>query len=206
MKFLLALPLALSSLTAHNLDEYLQAALLGIERERIEISVRMTPGPAVFSAFAALLDRNGDGQISNEEQAQYRSQALQDWRLHVDNKALTMDCRESEVSPVSELREGAGAVLIRCVAELSGMPPGAHRVRFRNGHQPAWSVYMMNALQPGPGVAIQSQEREPLQREITIYFEASGPVRHAGSWWLGVMIAPLLLRAAYLARHRKAEA
>lgn len=200
MKLLLAAAFGLTTMAAHNLDEYLQAALIGVERERVEVSLRMTPGPAVFGAFSAMLDPDGDERITNDEQAQYRRLALRDWQLSLDDKSLAIDCRESEVSPLAELREGAGAVWIRCVAELQGMPPGMHRLRFRNGHQAAWSVYMMNALQPGPGVSIQSQERDSLQREITIAFEASGPVRRAGSWWLGVMIAALLLRAAYLAR------
>ncbi len=186
-------------MAAHNLDEYLQAALIGLERDRVELSVRMTPGAAVFGAFSAMLDRDNDGRITSEEAAQYRIQALRDWRLNLDDQALAMDCHESDVSPLAELREGAGAVWIRCVAEFREMPPGMHRLSFRNGHQAAWSVYMMNALQPGLGVSIQSQQRDPLQREITIAFEASGPVRRAGSWWLGLLIAPLLLRAAYLA-------
>lgn len=202
----MAAALGLAPMTAHNLDEYLQAALVGVERERVEIAVRMTPGPAVFEAFSALLDRDRDGQITSEEQARYRSQALRDWQLYLDGKAIAMDCGESELSPIAELREGAGAIWIRCVAALRGVPPGMHRLRFRNGHQAAWSVYMMNALQPGPGVSIQSQERDPLQREITIAFEASGPARRAGSWWLAVMIAPLLLRAAYLAHRNRSEA
>lgn len=206
MRLLLAAAIGLTSLPAHNLDEYLQAALIEVGRERVEVSVRMTPGSAVFGAFSAMLDPDGDGRITSEEQARYRSQVMRDWRLHLDDKAIAMDCRDSELSPIAELRVGAGALSIRCVAELQGIPAGMHHLRFRNGHQAAWSVYMMNALQPGPGVSIQSQERDPLQREITIAFEASGPVRRAGSWWLGVIVAPLLLRAAYLAHRNRGEA
>lgn len=205
MKFLLAAVLGLMSLGAHNLDEYRQAALLGVERERVEISVRMSPGLAVFGAFSALIDGDGDGRISTGEEDDYRIRASRDWRLYLDETPLRMSCASGEISPLSELRDGAGAVSIRCVADFDGMPAGAHRLRFRNEHQVGWSVYMMNALQPGPGVTIQAQRRDPRQREITIEFEAIGPVRRSASWWLGALVAPLLLRGAYLARAERAR-
>jgi hypothetical protein len=203
---LLSAALSVAALSAHNLDEYLQAALIEVSREHVEISVRMTPGPAVFDAFSGMIDRDNDGRISAEEQLRYRKQALQDWALSVDGVPIRLECNESKVAPMPELREGMGGIEIRCRADLSGVREGRHRLRFRNDHQPAWSAYMMNALQPGAGILIDAQRRDAQQREITIGYEAQGQAKQAGIWWLGAMLAPLLLRAGVLINRQSRKA
>lgn len=199
MRFLLVVALGVVSAMGHNLDEFLQAALLEVSRDRVEISLRLTPGPAVFAAFSGMIDRDGDGQYGAKEVAKYQSEALRDWSVWVDGSSVALSCEETRVAPMQELREGMGGLELRCTGEFRGMAAGKHHLRFRNDHQPTWSVYMMNALQPSPGVTIDKQTRDSLQREITIEFESQGQARQAGSWWLGAMIAPLLLRAGFLA-------
>jgi len=106
MRFLLAAALSVVSAAGHNLDEFLQAALLEVSRDRVEISVRLTPGPAVFAAFSGMIDRDGDGRFSVEEVAKYRSEALRDWSVWVDGNAVALSCEEGGVAPIQELREG----------------------------------------------------------------------------------------------------
>ena len=48
---------------AHRLDEYLQAAILTIEKDRVQVSMRLTPGVAVYAVVLAGIDSNGDGLI-----------------------------------------------------------------------------------------------------------------------------------------------
>src|SRR4051812_45984017 len=47
-------------LSAHRLDEYLQAARLGIGTERVELELDLTPGSSVANVIIAGIDRNRD--------------------------------------------------------------------------------------------------------------------------------------------------
>ena len=55
--------------SAHRLDEYLQATLIAVEKDRVEVSLRLIPGVAVSSAVIASIDTNGDGLPEDGEPA-----------------------------------------------------------------------------------------------------------------------------------------
>ena len=50
--------------SAHRLDEYLQATIISVEKDRVQASMRLIPGVAVSSSVIASIDSNGDGVIS----------------------------------------------------------------------------------------------------------------------------------------------
>ena len=52
---------------AHQLDEYLQAARIAITANGIVVEMSLTPGVAVAARVLALIDRDGDGQLSAAE-------------------------------------------------------------------------------------------------------------------------------------------
>ena len=56
-----------ASASAHRLDEYLQATTIALERDRLVLQLRLTPGVAVAARVLASLDTNGDGTVSEGE-------------------------------------------------------------------------------------------------------------------------------------------
>jgi hypothetical protein len=52
---------------AHRLDEYLEATILSVEKNRVEISMRLVPGVTVSPTVIASIDTNGDGLLSEAE-------------------------------------------------------------------------------------------------------------------------------------------
>ena len=57
--------------SAHRLDEYLQAARVGIARDRIDVELDLTPGVAVASRVVDAIDLDRDGSVSAGEKAAY---------------------------------------------------------------------------------------------------------------------------------------
>src|SRR6266404_125904 len=74
--------------SAHRLDEYLQAALISVEKDRVQVSMRLIPGVAVSSSVLASIDTNADGVISPTEQRAYAERVLGDLSLTVDGNRL----------------------------------------------------------------------------------------------------------------------
>ena len=73
---------------AHRLDEYLQATLISVEKDRIHAEIRLTPGVAVLPIVLANIDADGDGIISEAEQRAYAQRVVQDLSLSVDGDRL----------------------------------------------------------------------------------------------------------------------
>src|SRR4030088_2575854 len=73
---------------AHRLDEYLQATMISVEKDRVQGSMRLIPGVAVSSIVLASIDTNADGVISETEQRAYAQRVLGDVALSVDGYSL----------------------------------------------------------------------------------------------------------------------
>ena len=56
---------------AHQLDEYVQASKISIARDLVRVELRLTPGVKVLSRVLAVIDTNGDGVLSADEQHAY---------------------------------------------------------------------------------------------------------------------------------------
>jgi hypothetical protein len=63
---LLALSL-IGGAAAHRLDEYLQATLIGVTRDGIDVEIQLTPGVAMLPVLMAVIDQDRDGRISREK-------------------------------------------------------------------------------------------------------------------------------------------
>lgn len=182
---------------AHNLDEYVQAALLEVGAERVGIALRLTPGPLVYPALLALADRNGDGKLEEAEAVAYVQRAARDWSLEWDGEAVALDCRLQEVAADGELREGLGSIRVECAAGVGG-GGGKHELVFRNGHQGAWSSYLMNALRPEGAVRIEEQKRDVRQSEIRIGYVVEGESGFSARGWAMWWATPLVMRLVVL--------
>jgi hypothetical protein len=148
---------------AHRLDEYLQGAILSIEKSRVEAQIALTPGVAVFPIVLAAIDTNADGVISDGEQQAYARRVLGDLSLRIDDQPLTPHLLAVTFPPVEQMKEGLGQIQIQFDAAL---PRGGvdRKLVFENHHLSRIAVYQVNCLVPGdPDIRILAQNRNYTQ-------------------------------------------
>src|SRR5262245_35121166 len=111
---------------AHRLDEYLQATRVAVTTNGIDLSFSLTPGVAVAEQVLADIDKNRDGQISEEERSGYVQQLLRDVQLTLDKEALSLRAGEATFPPLFELRSGVGVIQIKATAPVGQLATGTH--------------------------------------------------------------------------------
>ena len=132
---------------AHRLDEYLQATLISIEKDRVQAVMRLTPGVRVSSFVLGSIDTDGDGAISATEGKAYAERVLRDVSLTMDGQVLRPHLVSTEFPRVEEMKQGLGEIQIQFGADL----PGGGRDRrlvFENHHQSRIGAYLVNCLAP----------------------------------------------------------
>src|SRR4029453_700577 len=97
--FVLAMP---AQIAAHRLDEYLQAARVSLTRQQIALEIDMTPGVNVAQVIVVLLDRNGDGTISESEAGAYGNAVLKEVVLELDGQAVPLTLARVEIPSPEE--------------------------------------------------------------------------------------------------------
>src|SRR5262245_58738399 len=88
-RLLLCLPCACASRTpasAHALDQYLQVAQIALAPDGVRVELRLIPGAQAAGRVFALIDVNGDGEISSAEEQAYARRALQDVTVEADGR------------------------------------------------------------------------------------------------------------------------
>jgi hypothetical protein len=159
-----ALLLALGSRAlAHQLDEYVQATTLSVEKDRVQARIRLTPGVAVWPVVVAAIDTDGDGALSEAEQRAYAERVLRDLSLTVDGTRLPLRLVSWRSGRVEDLREGLGAIELELHADV---PRGGRdrRLVFENRHETRIAAYLVNCLVPtDPGIRITAQRRNYTQ-------------------------------------------
>jgi hypothetical protein len=147
---------------AHRLDEYLQATLIGVTRDGVEVEVNLTPGVAVLPVVMAVIDRNRDGQISPEEEQSYAAEVVRDLELEMDGRPEPLRLIESHFPSMDAMREGLGSIRLNLRADRAG-----HELRFENHHLPQVSVYLVNCLaSQDTRLLVGKPERDEAQRSI----------------------------------------
>jgi hypothetical protein len=168
--------------SAHRLDEYLQAARLGIDLDRVEITLDLTPGIAVAAEVVTAIDRDANGSITDVEARAFADAVLHAVAVDLDGVPLRVALVDSAVPPIDTLLGGDGAVRIRANAALPRLAEGRHHMRFRNDYWPAIGVYLANALVPASDrIAVMAQRRNLDQRDLMVDYnlraEAGAHVR-----------------------------
>lgn len=177
-----------AQLSAHRLDEYLQAVRIGVEPERVDIELSLTPGVAVAGAIVDDIAR---------DRARYLATLLEAIRVDVDGRPVRMRLVDATFADENSLRSGSGTIAVKLAAHLPPLSSGAHRLRFRNDHRPGISVYLANALVPeSDRVAVTAQDRDGDQRELTIRYVLSGERQSSMPFWPLMSAAALLLTIA----------
>jgi len=184
---LLALSLSASA-TAHRLDEYLQATLIGVNRDSIDVEIQLTPGVSMLPLLMAQIDQDHDGRISSKEAQAYVDQVARDVELRVDNAPAPLALIESSFPDVQAMREGLGTIRLKLRAARTG-----HTVRFENRHLPQLSVYLVNCLAaPSDGLMVDHQQRDQAQSSMSFaYSFDSSPL--PGHYWKAGVIGMLLM-------------
>jgi hypothetical protein len=190
------------AVSAHRRDEYLQAARLAVEPNRVELELDLTPGIAVADATIADLDRDRDGMLSEGEKRAYVGRVLDAVVLELDGRSLHVETTGSTFPGLNDFRRGEGTIQLLAAAVFPDQADGDHRVSFRNRNDRDGSVYLANALVPrSDRIVITTQRRDPAQRDLTIdYVLRRGPSAPAPTWLLGgitgvAVLAALLMRS-----------
>ncbi len=170
--------------SAHRLDEYLQAAIISLEKDRVQAFIRLVPGVAVSSAVLASIDTNGDGFISGAERRFYAESVLRDVSLSVDGHVLKPQLLSVSFPKIAEMKQGIGEIEIELAANLA--PGGADRkIVFENHHQPRISAYLVNCLVPrDQDIRVIAQSRNGDQSFYQVeYLQAGGGTEALASRW-----------------------
>ena len=174
-----------TSAYAHRLDEYLQGAIVSVEKKRVERELTLTPGLAIFPALLPQIDADGDGILSAAEQRAYALRVVHDLSLTLDGHPLIPRLLMFQFPSIEEMKEGLGEIRLVFDAEL---PPGgvSRRLVIENHHLSRMSVYQVNCPVPrDPQIRILGQERNYSQPSYELDFTqaraASGPLSLA--WW-----------------------
>jgi hypothetical protein len=171
---LVAILLSGAPISAHRLDQYLQAARIDIEPARIWISVDLTPGVAIAAGVISEIDADGDGRLSADEAHAYGARVLRASEFRIDGARVEMRAKTVDCPSADAIRRGEGVIRLQAVAALRPLSDGRHRLLFRNSYRRDASAYLANALVPGDSrVAIVGQERNASQGELAIDFTVS---------------------------------
>jgi HupE / UreJ protein len=169
---------------AHRLDEYLQATIISIEKDRVQASMRLIPGVAVYPIVLASIDTNADGVISQSEQHAYAEQVLRDLSLSIDGHLLEPRLVSAKVPKMEEIKQGLGEIQIEFDAVL---PPGEanRKLVLENHHQSRIAAYLMNCLMPrDPDIRVTAQNRNQNQSLYAVeYTERVGRFDALSSMW-----------------------
>jgi hypothetical protein len=187
-------------LSAHRLDQYLQAARIGIESSRVDLSLDLTPGAAIAAGVLVEIDADGDGRLSPDETRAYAARVLRASALRIDGTSVDLQLKTVECPPADAIRRGEGVIHVQAVAAVPPFGDGSHRLLFSNAYEREASAYLANALVPDDGrVAIVSQDRDALQSELAIDFTVSrASSQRAIALLLGALGAMALVLARFL--------
>jgi len=175
--------------SGHRLDEYLQATLIGVTRDSIDVEIQLTPGVAMLPVLMAVIDQDRDGKISSEEERAYVGRVARDVELRVDGVPVPLSLIASNFPPLEAMRQGLGTIGIKLRATRSG-----HELRFENRHLPQVSAYLVNCLAAPPHglvvsdrLAVSRQKRDEAQRSIEFeYSFDAGAVRGPRAAWIAL--------------------
>ena len=195
---------------AHRLDEYLQATILSIGKNRLQAEMTLTPGVAVYPIVLAAIDTDADRVLSETEQRAYAGRVLRDLSLTIDGHRLTPRLVSTEFPAIEEMKEGRGEIRIEFDADVPQTGPN-RRLTLENHHQSRIAAYQVNCLVSRDlDIRIVAQNRNYSQSLYELDYRQAGVGSHTWSlaWWsgdrawLGVVALLLFVRFAFLWRQR----
>src|SRR5262245_40404830 len=178
-----------TSASAHRLDEYLQAARISIDPDRVQIELDLTPGIAVAPRVLDDIDRDGNRAVSADETRAYARRVLNEIRVGIDGRLLALEVGDTSAAAVEALLLGDGAIRLKLTAAVPRLAPGKHQLFYRNNHRSDIGVYLANALVPSSDrIGVLDQRRDIDQQELIVEY-ALDDVPAPGYppfWWVVV--------------------
>jgi hypothetical protein len=166
---------ASTGLSAHRRDEYLQAARLAIDPDRVQIVLDLTPGIAVADAILTEIDGDANRSFSAAEARAYAERVLSAIALDVDGMPLRVELVDSAFPAIDTVRLGEGTTRIHAVAPMPRLADGLHHLRYRNTYRSDIGVYLANALVPDSDrVTVAAQRRDVDQRDLVVDYRLRG--------------------------------
>jgi len=98
---------------AHRLDEYLQATRIGVSQGRIDLEIDLTAGASIAEQIFAMVDANGDGQITDAEGDAYARRVIDAIRLSVDSRPLSVTLVSRTFPDRQAMGLGLGTIRLR---------------------------------------------------------------------------------------------
>ncbi|HEU0107097.1 MAG TPA: hypothetical protein VFT38_13050 [Vicinamibacteria bacterium] len=185
---------ASTDVSAHRTEDYLQAARIGLEPDRVLITLDLTPGIDVAASLMGALDHDGDGALSADEQRGYVGQVLGALKVALDDQPLQPRVVSWSFPEPSAFRRGEGTIRLELQAIVPYVSAGSHRLLFRNAHLAGHSAYLANALVPESArVAVTAQRRDRDQSELTIEYTVRGSAAATLGWVLGGLAGAFLM-------------
>jgi hypothetical protein len=182
------------TVSAHVLDQYLQVAKIALAPEGVRVELRLIPGVQVADRVFALIDVDGDGQISSAEEKAYVRRVLHDIVLEVDGRRAPLALTGVQFPSRREMNEGNGAIRLDLAAVAALGTAGEHQLSFRNDHLPELGVYLANALVPTTeAIRITGQQRDALQHGLQVDFRLLSANARAWPRWAGVLLLGVCL-------------
>jgi hypothetical protein len=167
--------IASAGLSAHRRDEYLQAARLAIDPDRVQIALDLTPGIAVAEGVLTEIDRDANRSISAAEARAYSERVLSAIALDVDGMPLRVELVDSAFPTIDIVGRGEGTTRIRAVAPMPRLADGLHHLRYRNTYRADIGAYLANALVPDSDrVTVAAQRRDVDQRDLLVDYTLRG--------------------------------
>jgi hypothetical protein len=158
---------------AHQLDEYVQASKISIARDLVRVELRLTPGVKVLSRVLSVIDTNGDGIISADEQRAYADRVRGDLSLAVDGEPLGLRLVALDFPDVADMQGGLGEIRMDFEAAVPAGGAG-RKLTFENRHLRDVAVYLANALVPqDSAIHIGAQRRSYEQSSFTLEYETT---------------------------------
>jgi hypothetical protein len=106
----LTLPAFPSGVSAHQLDEYLQATLVAIDSESIRRQINLTPGVNVAEQVLAEMACDRNGVISANEGAAYAELTKRDLVVRLDERNVEVKLIASYFPEPAKIRTGFGII------------------------------------------------------------------------------------------------
>jgi hypothetical protein len=190
--------------SAHRLDDYLQALRVDVREDGLVVELDLTAGANLAADLVASLDRNGDGEIDPSEGDSFVAAIMRSLELSVDDRRVDLALVSRTMPSIDDVREGSGVISVVARADVD-QSRGRHRVRMSNGYRPDVSVYLANARRPeSRTVSIASQARDPRQQALMIDYIVRAPLAATGSVWTALAVL-LLGCGGWWRRRRRTE-
>lgn len=156
---------------AHEVDEYVQSALIALEKDHLDVQIRLVPGVDVFSRVFASIDTNADGILSDAEKHAYARSVLRDLTFDLNGQRAEGEIVSTHFPSVDLLQKGLGEIQLGFRVPVAAL---AAREKFvlENHHQRAISAYLVNCLKPqDSSLRIVSQRRSADQSRYELEYD-----------------------------------